>query len=128
MDALGGEPGRLSHRYAGEGASDGDRVRYLLSRLKGIPWEERTARFRCVIALAKPSGEVYTCQGECQGTIAFKPRGEEGFGYDPVFYLPELDKTMAELPMEIKNEISHRGKAARKVYHLLQKLLLTGSS
>ncbi len=121
VDALGGEPGWLSARYAGENASDTDRVNYLLLRLKGVPWEKRTARFRCVIAIATPNnGEVEFCSGECQGFITFEPRGEQGFGYDPVFYLPELDKTMAELPLEIKNQVSHRGQAAQKVYQLLR--------
>ena len=119
VDALGGEPGRLSARYAGENASDKDRVTYLLLRLKGVPWQKRPARFRCVIAIATPDGEVEFCSGECQGFITFEPRGEQGFGYDPVFYLPELDKTMAELPLEIKNQVSHRGQAARKAYQLL---------
>ncbi len=120
VDALGGEPGRLSARYAGENASDKDRVNYLLLRLKDVPWEKRTARFRCVIAIATPDGEVEFCPGECQGFITFEPRGEQGFGYDPVFYLPELGKTMAELPLEIKNKVSHRGQAARKAYQLLR--------
>lgn len=122
VDALGGEPGRLSARYAGEGASDRERVTYLLSRLKGVPWEKRSACFRCVIAIATPSGEVEFCSGECCGFITFEPRGEYGFGYDPVFYLPELDKTMAELPLEIKNQVSHRGQAAREVAQVLKKL------
>jgi len=121
VDALGGEPGRLSARYAGEGASDRDRVNYLLSRLKDVPGEKRTACFRCVIAVATPGGEVELCTGECRGLITFESRGEQGFGYDPVFYLPELDKTMAELPLEIKNQVSHRGQAARKVYQVLRK-------
>jgi XTP/dITP diphosphohydrolase len=121
VDALGGEPGRLSARYAGENASDSDRVNYLLSRLENIPWQKRTARFRCVIAIAEPDGEAELCSGECRGIIALKPRGKKGFGYDPVFYLPELDKTMAELPLEVKNRVSHRGQAARKVRQLLQK-------
>lgn len=128
VDALGGEPGPLSARYAGEGASDRDRVNYLLSRLKNVPWERRSARFRCVIAIAIPGGEVIICEGECQGCITFEPRGAEGFGYDPVFYLSELDKTMAELPLEIKNQVSHRGKAARKAYHVLEKLHLDRAS
>jgi len=123
VDALGGEPGRLSARYAGEGASDRDRVNYLLSRLKGVPWQKRSARFRCIIAIATPDGEVELCSGECRGFITFEPRGEQGFGYDPVFYLPELDKTMAELPLEIKNQVSHRGQAARKVYQVLERFL-----
>lgn len=122
VDALGSEPGRLSARYAGEWASDSDRINYLLSRLKDVPWPERSARFRCVIAVATPSGVVELCSGECWGFITFEPRGEKGFGYDPIFYLPEQDKTMAELPLEIKNQFSHRGQAARKAYYLLEKL------
>jgi XTP/dITP diphosphohydrolase len=122
VDALGGEPGRLSARYAGENASDSERVSYLLARLNGVPWEKRTARFRCVIALATPDGKVEFCSGECQGSITFTPRGKHGFGYDPVFYLPELDKTMAELPPALKNQISHRGRAARQVYQALERL------
>jgi len=122
VDALGGEPGRLSARYAGEGASDRDRVNYLLSRLKGVPWPKRSARFRCIIAIAAPGGKVELCSGECRGFITFKPRGEQGFGYDPVFYLPELDKTMAELPLATKNQVSHRGQAARKVPQVLERL------
>jgi len=122
VDALDGEPGPLSARYAGEGASDRDRVNYLLSRLEDVPWEERTACFRCVIAIATPDGEVELCSGERRGFITFEPRGEHGFGYDPVFYLPELGKTMAELPLEIKNQVSHRGQAARKAYQVLERL------
>ena len=122
VDALGGEPGQLSASYAGEGASDRDNVNYLLERLKGVPWQERSARFRCIIAIATADGKVEFCSGECQGFITFEPRGEHGFGYDPIFYLPELDKTMAELPLEIKNQISHRGQAARKVYQALERL------
>ncbi len=122
VDALGGEPGPLSARYAGEGASDIERVNYLLARLKDIPKEKRTARFRCVIAIAAPDETVELCSGECPGFIITVPRGEYGFGYDPVFYLPELGKTMAELPLELKNQVSHRGHAARKARELLQKL------
>jgi len=122
VDALGGEPGRLSARYAGEGASDKDRVDYLLSRLKGVPWQQRSACFRCVIAVATPQGKVELCCGECPGLITLTPRGEQGFGYDPVFYLPELDKTMAELPPEVKNRVSHRARAAGQVYRLLERL------
>ena len=121
VDALGGEPGRLSARYAGEGASDRDRIDYLLAKLKGVPWERRSARFRCVIAIATPEGEVELCSGECPGIITFEPKGEQGFGYDPVFYLPELDKTMAELPLEVKNRVSHRGQAAREACQLLRR-------
>jgi XTP/dITP diphosphohydrolase len=120
VDALGGEPGTLSARYAGEGASDRDRVSYLLTKLEGVPREKRTARFRCVIAIATPEGEVELCSGECDGIIAFEPRGNRGFGYDPIFYLPELGKTMAELPPELKNKVSHRGRAAAKARELLK--------
>ncbi len=120
VDVLGGEPGRLSARYAGEGASDRDRVDYLLSRLKDVPEEKRSARFRCVIAIATPDGEVEFCSGECPGVITLEPRGEEGFGYDPIFYLPELGKTMAELTLEEKNRVSHRGRAAREAIELLR--------
>jgi len=122
VDALGGEPGPLSARYAGEAASDKDRVSYLLARLNDVLWEKRSARFRCVIALATPDGELGFCFGECRGFITFEPRGEQGFGYDPVFYLPELGKTMAELSLEVKNQVSHRGQAARQVYQKLEKL------
>jgi XTP/dITP diphosphohydrolase len=121
VDALDGKPGPLSARYAGEGASDEEKVNYLLSKLKNVPWEKRSARFRCVIAIATPNGGIELCSGECRGIIAFEPRGEHGFGYDPIFYLPELNKTMAELPQEIKNQVSHRGQAARKAYQLLER-------
>ena len=122
VDALGGEPGPLSARYAGEGASDMERINYLLARLKDVPEEERAARFRCVIAVATPDKNVELCSGECRGLITLTPRGDQGFGYDPVFYLPELGKTMAELPLELKNKVSHRGQAAGKARELLKKL------
>ncbi len=82
----------------------------------------RAARFRCVIAVATPEGEVEVCHGECHGFITLEPRGEHGFGYDPVFYLPELGRTMAELPLELKNQVSHRGQAAREAYQVLKNL------
>lgn len=122
VDALGGEPGRLSARYAGEDATDRDRIDYLLARLEGVPWEKRRARFRCVIALAAPDGKVELRTGECPGLITLAPRGKYGFGYDPVFYLPQLDKTMAELTLTQKNRVSHRGQAARQVYQALERL------
>ncbi len=120
VDALGGEPGTLSARYAGKDASDKGRIALLLSRLEGVPWERRSARFRCIIAIASVSRIVGLCEGECQGIITFEPRGDQGFGYDPVFYLPELGKTMAELSLEEKNRLSHRGKAAREALKVLQ--------
>jgi XTP/dITP diphosphohydrolase len=122
VDALGGEPGTLSARYAGENASDADRVKYLLAKMQGVSEEKRQARFVCVIAIATPDGKVEFCSGECDGFIALKSKGDRGFGYDPIFYLPELGKTMAELPPEAKNKISHRGRAAAKAREVLQKL------
>jgi XTP/dITP diphosphohydrolase len=122
VDALGGEPGVRSSRYAGEGASDEDRVNFLLSKLEGIPPEERTARFRCVIAIADKSGVREICNGVCNGTIALEPKGENGFGYDPVFFLPGLNKTLAELDTETKNNLSHRADAARKAEPVLSRL------
>jgi len=122
VDALGGEPGIRSARAAGERASDKDRIEHLLHRLKDVPRERRTARFKCVIAIATPEGSTELCHGECRGLIAFNPEGESGFGYDPVFYLPEFDKTMAELPLETKNQISHRGRAAREACRVLEQL------
>jgi XTP/dITP diphosphohydrolase len=122
VDALDGAPGIISARFAGEEASDKDRIEHLLGRLRDVPWEKRTAHFRCVIAIAIPEGKVELCDGECQGLIALEPEGENGFGYDPVFYLPEFGKTMAELSLDIKNQISHRGKAARKAYIILERL------
>ena len=120
VDALNGEPGVRSARYAGEGAPQAKLIGYLLQKLSGIPWEERDARFKCVIAIASPDGEMITCHGECQGIITFEPKGKAGFGYDPVFYLPELDKTMAELTMKEKNKVSHRGKAAKEARRYLE--------
>lgn len=119
VDILGGQPGVLSARYAGEEATDKERIDYLLAKLGGIPWKKRTARFRCVIAIASPEGEVKLFTGECQGIIALKPTGEKGFGYDPIFYLPQLGKTMAELSMDEKNDISHRGQAVIKARRIL---------
>jgi XTP/dITP diphosphohydrolase len=123
VDALAGEPGTRSARYAGQGASDEDRYRLLLSKLERVPWQQRTARFRCVIAVARPQGEVHTAQGTCEGVIAFEPRGEHGFGYDPVFYMPAHGQTMAELEPEVKNRISHRARAAEGARRILQELL-----
>ena len=124
VDALNYEPGIRSSRYAGDGASDQDRVKYLLRKLESVPLDKRTAHFICVIAIATPEGKVETCTGECTGLITFEPRGNRGFGYDPVFLLPEFGKTMAELPLSLKNVISHRYKAALQVPDILRKLSL----
>lgn len=123
VDALAGAPGIYSARYAGEAATDADRYRKLLDALAGVPWSRRTARFRCVVALATPEGRVRTCEGVCDGVIAFGPAGQNGFGYDPVFYLPEREVTMAQLPADVKNAISHRGRAARQAKALLAAML-----
>lgn len=123
VDALGGEPGPLSRRYAGEGATDPDRIAFLLGKLGDVPWEQRTARFRCVIAIASPQGWLELAQGEALGYIAFEPFGESGFGYDPVFYYPPLGRTFAQLTTEEKNRISHRGKAAAQARRILERLL-----
>ena len=122
VDALGGEPGPLSRRYAGENVSDRERNEYLLGKLRGVPWEKRGGRFRCVIAIATPGGKVETCEGVCEGIIALDSKGEGGFGYDPIFHLPEPGRRMAELTLEEKNRISHRARAAEKARAILQRL------
>jgi len=119
VDALNGKPGVHSARFAGENATDADRVAKLLAMLSGVPGDKRTAHFKCVIAIATPEGKLDLCRGDCHGIIALEAKGENGFGYDPVFYLPKLGKTMAELPLELKNRLSHRGKAARKAKKIL---------
>ncbi|MCX6003955.1 MAG: XTP/dITP diphosphatase [Chloroflexi bacterium] len=126
VDALDGKPGVMSARYAGKNASDRERVNYLLSCLKDFPAEKCTAHFRCVIAIAKPDGYTEFCDGECYGIITPEPRGEHGFGYDPVFYFSEFGKTMAELPPDVKNQVSHRGRAAQKARLVLQKIVEKG--
>ena len=124
VDAINGEPGIYSARFAGKDATDRDRIQSLLARLDGVPWEERTARFKCVIAVATPGGgELELCHGECQGIITLEPGGALGFGYDPVFYLPDLGKTMAELPLEVKNQVSHRARASVMAREVLKRLI-----
>jgi XTP/dITP diphosphohydrolase len=123
VDALNGAPGVYSARYAGPSASDADRRRKLLNALAGVPWKERTARFRCVIALVTPQGDARTAEGICEGVIAFGSAGDNGFGYDPVFYLPDQGATMAQLPSDEKNRISHRGRAAQVAEELLKRML-----
>lgn len=123
VDALGGRPGPLSARYAGPQQNDEARVRRVLEQMKGVEPERRQARFRCVIALAEPSGKVHLAEGVCEGMIAAEPRGEKGFGYDPIFLPPEYGRTLAELPLPEKNKVSHRGRAAKKVCTLLKTML-----
>jgi XTP/dITP diphosphohydrolase len=123
VDALGGEPGVRSRRYAGENKSDPERIAFLLDKLRGVPRDQRTARFRCAIALATPRGELYECAGTCEGLIEFAPRGTHGFGYDPVFLFPERGLTMAELSSEEKNRVSHRARATRQARKILQEFI-----
>ena len=123
VEALGGAPGPRPARFGGEGTSHREKMGLLLERLKGRPSDERGCRFVCVIAVADPEGRVRLCEGVCLGLVAEAPRGEGGFGYDPIFYLPELGKTMAELSAEEKNVISHRGRAAQQACQMLKELL-----
>ena len=124
VHALGGDPGVYSARYGGDACqSDADRLALLLDNLDGLPWEQRVARFRCVTAIAAPGGAVVgTVVGSVAGMIQFKPEGEHGFGYDPVFHLPSLGQTIAQVPLEIKNRVSHRADAARKARRVFQNL------
>lgn len=118
VDALGGLPGLYSARFGGPGLSQRERIHLLLERLKGVPKEKRTARFVCVAALVGPWGEN-VFEGTCEGYIAEEPQGEMGFGYDPVFVFPPLGKTFAQLGPEVKNKVSHRAIAFRKLAEFL---------
>jgi len=120
IDALNGAPGVYSARYLGNETSYQERFRVILEHMKDLPPEKRSARFRCVIALADPSGTIQSVEGVVEGAIADRPRGSHGFGYDPIFLLPELGKTFAELEPEYKNRISHRARAARLAHKLLE--------
>lgn len=121
VDYLGGEPGIYSARYMGEDTPYEIKNAELLRRCEGVPDEQRDARFVCVIACAYPDGTVDTAKGVIEGKLAHEPRGEYGFGYDPIFYLPERGCTTGELKPEVKNAISHRGIAVRKMVELLEK-------
>lgn len=124
VDALGGEPGVYSRRYAGENATDNDRISFLLDKLRDVPAEARAARFRCAIAIAAPAGQLWETNGTVEGEILFAPRGLHGFGYDPIFFLPRLGMTMAELPETEKNKVSHRARAAEGARRILENLNL----
>jgi len=115
IDYLNKEPGVYSARYMGEDTSYHIKNANLIQRLEGVPDEKRTARFVCAVAAAFPDGTVKTVRGTMEGRIAYEERGENGFGYDPIFFLPEFQCTSAELSMEEKNQISHRGKALRAI-------------
>lgn len=119
VDYLDGAPGIYSARFAGESSSDLENNLKLLSLLQDVPDEKRAARFRCVIAVSTPCGEMYTNEGACEGVVGREMKGELGFGYDPLFFLPEYNRTIAELDPEIKNRISHRGRALAKAKVIL---------
>lgn len=124
VDALGGEPGVFTARYGGAGLTSEQRYQLLLRNMADIPLPERTARFRCVIALAGPDGALLgVSDGVCEGMIGETAVGEAGFGYDPVFYLPERGKTMAQLDSAAKHQISHRGRALRAIEPVLREAL-----
>jgi len=122
VDALSGAPGLHSARYAGPGADDAARRAKLMQELRRVP-EPRPARFRCALAVAQPAGAVELFEGTCEGEIILEERGANGFGYDPIFYLPQYQRTMAELPPEVKNQISHRARAALAALPYLKSLL-----
>jgi XTP/dITP diphosphohydrolase len=123
VDALGGEPGVYSSRFAGPDATDEDRNQVLMERMEGVPDAERTCRYRSVVVLALPDGREFVCEGSCEGRIGREERGNHGFGYDPIFELPERGCTMAELAPEEKNAISHRGKALQQLQATLQEMV-----
>ena len=125
VDALGGAPGVYTARYGGAGLTAVQRYQKLLDDIKNIPDPQRTARFRCVIVLAGPDGTILgESEGVCEGRIAQAPVGDNGFGYDPVFYLPQFNQTMAQIPASQKHQISHRGLAVQAILPRLRELLL----
>jgi XTP/dITP diphosphohydrolase len=123
VEALDGRPGVRTARFGGEGLDARERYMLLLEKLREVPVERREARFRCVVALANQAGVVATASGIVEGRIAFTPSGDEGFGYDPVFCLPEQELTMAQLPVGIKNQISHRARALTALRPRLEAIL-----
>jgi len=122
IDALDGRPGVYSARYAGEEKDNEANIQKVLQELEGVPEEMRTARFRAVLALVIPGNDPILVEGTCEGVILEEKRGTQGFGYDPIFYVPERGKTMAEMAPEEKNSISHRGKALQKLKEVLGKM------
>jgi XTP/dITP diphosphohydrolase len=119
VDALGGEPGAQAAYFGGVGLSPAQRYERLLEKLRNVPWRERAARFRSVVALANPGSLLGTAEGTCEGIITRAPAGSGGFGYDPVFFLPEFGRTFAQLASEQKNQISHRARAIAAITPLL---------
>ena len=127
VDYIGGEPGIYSARYMGEDTSYHIKNANLISRLEGVPDEKRTARFVCAIAAVLPNGEVLHSEGTIEGIIGYEEQGENGFGYDPIFYLPQYGCTTAQLELDVKNELSHRGKALRAIKEQLRKYCEEGA-
>lgn len=123
VDVLDGRPGVLSARYGESGLSDEQRYKRLLAELRPYPQLRWTARFRCVVAIALPDGRIFTAEDTMEGVITDRPRGEHGFGYDPIFFLPDQGVTLAELPPAVKNRISHRAKASEAGKRLLSALI-----
>jgi XTP/dITP diphosphohydrolase len=123
VEALGGAPGVMSARYAGGGHDYKANNEKLILEMEGVADGKRAARFFCAMVLAAPDGREWTAEGECRGEIAMAASGTMGFGYDPLFYIPRLGKTMAELPMDIKNRISHRGRALAAMREILIEIL-----
>ena len=123
VDALSGRPGVFSARFAGEDANDEKNIEKLLFELKDVPYENRTARFLSVICIIFPDGKAVYGEGKCEGTILYEKKGENGFGYDPVFFVPELNKTFAEANSDEKNSISHRRKALDDVSKKLKEII-----
>jgi XTP/dITP diphosphohydrolase len=126
VDILGGQPGVHSARFAGESATDGENNAKLLRLMEGVPEKAKTARFRCVIALVSRHGIEELVEGSCPGAIIDQPRGDGGFGYDPLFLVPELGQTFAELSSDKKNYISHRGRALQRMLPLMRQWLAQG--
>ena len=122
VDVLKGRPGIYSARYAGEEGSTRENNQKLLKEMEAIPLSKRGARFKCVLAVVSPEGKEVVVEGSCRGRIGFKEVGKKGFGYDPLFVLPSYGKTMAQLSIEEKNRISHRGKALRKLRKIIEGL------
>ena len=120
VDALGGEPGIYSARYLGRDTDYNYKMGYIIDLLKDTPWEARTARFTASVAAVLPDGTSYTATGHMEGYIGYEIAGENGFGYDPFFYLPEYQMTSAQISPEQKNAISHRGRALRAMLHILE--------
>ncbi len=123
VQALGNKPGIYSARYSGEGATDPKNNRKLLKALKGFPLKKRQARYRCSVALVDAKGLVDVVSGSCRGIIDTKEKGKNGFGYDPLFLIPQFQKTFGELPAEVKSKISHRARALKKFKRVIEKYL-----